>query len=627
MNKTISMMTFADLSKGGGATTQDGKLKRTVLFTLDEHEEIDNYKYFVLQRENKNHFACIIENTLKDTFTFVFNGKRIVKGDCFFNFPYLNVHEKNGYAVRYTFQGMDYVNIKGQVYGPFDTQGMYDNDSSLEFARYNNGDINCHRFYYRKTEAGKRNYYLHYHGVKEGPFDGILFPKKNSAYADCDYLYLLSGKCYAHYCNGVNKEVPFFHVYYDTEHEKWHININGKDSRGYGDAECLHFSEKGKYIYTYIKNRKHFININGEDSRSDNMTDVLRVSEGNYIFNYIENGKHYVNINGEDSRGYDKVEKLRITKSGNYAYIYEENGKAYVNINGSESRGYDDVTNLRLNESGNYAYIYKENERTYININGSDSRGYDEINLHSLCLKENGMYAYQYSKNGRAYVNINGEDSNGGYESVDTYSLLLGESGAYAYLYRENGTGYININGKSESYDEINLYSIYIYDDGNYIYAYKKNGKWYVNINGENSNGCNEIYQLNPKEEGGYIIYYLGEEGKICKYENGEETETEYLSGMGWDDEIKFFYNKNREEDLKIYSTDEEHSFSSFRGEYVVIDGKRYGNSYALYAWYDRTKQAFIWNTVEDKELVLYEYKLKINGSKSPLCLYSNEPF
>jgi hypothetical protein len=45
-----------------------------------------------------------------------------------------------------------------------------------------------------------------------------------------------------------------------------------------------------------------------------------------------------------------------------------------------------------------------------------------------------------------------------------------------------------------------------------------------------------------------------------------------------------------------------------------MIDGKRYGKFSACHAWYDKTKNAFIWSALEGKELVVYEYKLGVTN-------------
>jgi hypothetical protein len=530
----------------GSMNAQDTNAKRTVLFTLGANEEIHCREYFVLQQVNQNRFACIIKNTVKDTYTFVFNGKRIVTGDRRVSFDnihidvhYLNVHEENGYAVEYSLQDMGYANIKGKVYGPFD-ESENDGKDFLVFAKDSEGNTDCNRFYYRKTEDGNHNYYIHYNGTKEGPFDGICFPEKISAYADCEYLYLLAGKWYAHYSNSANKMTSLIRCYVDIKNGKWYVNINGRDSKGYDDVRDLHFTESGKYFYSYY-----------------------------------ENGKKYVNINGAESSGYEFVNYLRFTENGKYAYKYQENGKWYVNINGAKSRGYESATSLYFTESGKYAYPYKENGKWYVNINGKESRGYDNV----------------------------------------SWGLYFTESEKYAYKYKENGKWYVNINGKeSRGYDDVH-WSFHFTESGKYAYSYKENGKWHVNVNGRDSvsydESC-ELIMLTEDDNGN--IYYPNNEGKICKNDNGQETE--YLSRMLWGfTRPAFFGNRNydvgRPPALEIYSIGREHTlYSSYEYEYIVVDGKRFGNAPALYAWYDKAKNAFIWNAVEGKELVVYEYKL-----------------
>jgi hypothetical protein len=585
MKRTIIIILLA-VFFAGGASVQGAKAKRTTLFTLGANEKIIFGKYFVLQQMEQNYFACIIVDTVKKLQTFVFNGKRIATDNgAPFEFHYLNVREENGYIVEYRLQDMCYINIKGKVYGPFDIDIYNKAISSLVFAKDSNGNTDYNKFYYCKTADGIRNCYLHYNDAKEVSFDGILFPKENGAYADCEYLYLFEGKWYAHYSNDSNKVTSLVHGYQYHKNGKCYVNINGEDSRGYDMANYTQFTESGNYAYLYK-----------------------------------ENGKNYVNINGEESRGYDEVWYLHITENGNYAYAYNDSGAWYVkmNINGEDksSRAYEKVLCLRFTESGKYAYWYKDNEKYHANVNGKESREYDEIPYYSLRLAENGNCIYKYKENGKWYVNvnINGEDkSNGGYDEINYISEVTA-SGNYAFECRKMERWHVNINGKdSRDYDRVR--NLRLTESGNYAYKYQENGKEYVNVNGKESGGYNKVLNIELTEEGDYVFYYDNDEGKISKNKNGKETETVYLSGMGGVSEsycLSFDNNRFNYFELEIYSTDRKHSlsFSFFKYDYVVIDGKHYGKSPALYAWYDKTKHAFIWNAIEGKKLVIYEYKL-----------------
>jgi hypothetical protein len=597
MKKILFIMLFL-ATLAGSTNAQNNtntKLKRTLLFTLGANEEIYYDEYFVMQQMNQNRFACIIYDTLNNTQTFVFNGKRILTADYLHEgyglFHYLNVHEENGYVVEYEWQEKNYVNIKGKVYGPFDGY-------SLSFAKDNKGNENYDRFYYRKEENGNKNYYIHYDGVKAGPFEMVRFPYKYGAFSDCEYLYALMGKCYAHYSNGTNLMTPLVIGDYYEDNGKWYVNINGNTSRGYD----LRFTENGKYAYYHYKeNGKEYVNINGNNSRGYDKLyfDDLHLTEsGKYAYRYKENGKEYVNIDGRTSRGYYGLSYLHFTESGKYAYCYKENGKEYVNINGRDSGGYDyvNVENiyLRFTESGKYAYSYQENFKSYVNINGNKRRGYD---LH---FTESGKYAYCYWERDKAYVNINGSPSRG-YDNVD--DLCFTESGKYAYCYKENGKWYVYINGRKSSrgYDSVD--DLHFTEDGQYAYRYKENKIWYQYININDRESREDVYDLSISDNGSY--YYGKDDGRIYKTSNGAEIEIPLLEGI----RLGLFGNDNSS--IEIYSTDHKHSFHSvYKYEYIVIDGERYGRSPALYALYDKEKNAFIWNSVEGKELVVYEYKL-----------------
>ncbi|MDR0540624.1 MAG: hypothetical protein LBH19_00255 [Dysgonamonadaceae bacterium] len=84
---------------------------------------------------------------------------------------------------------------------------------------------------------------------------------------------------------------------------------------------------------------------------------------------------------------------------------------------------------------------------------------------------------------------------------------------------------------------------------------------------------------------------YINEDGKITQTHQFEEF--------------------SEKDEIELYASGNERSFySNYAFEYVVIDGKKAGKSPALRAWYDKEKNSFIWNSIEGKELVVYEYKL-----------------
>jgi hypothetical protein len=462
---------------------------------------------------------------------------------------YLNVHEENGYIVQYHLQDGYHVNIKGKTYGPFD-------ERSLTFARDSKGNTDFNKFYYTRKKGELATYHVHLDGNEEGPFGEVRFPGKHDP--DREFLYMLDGKWYARNSNGASKniqEAPVF-AYFRRENGKYHVNVNGRDSKGYDQIWGFSSSENGKYAYLYGENGKHHVMINIDGTE-------------------------------KSSRGYDYVDygSPLLTESGKYAYQYNENEKWHVmtNTDGTEksSRGYDNTYGFHLTKSGKYAYAYQENEKWYVmtNINGTEKsgRGYD--NVRDLQLTENGKYAYKYEENEKWHViiNIDGtEKSSRGYDGVE--EIHLAENGKYAYLYEENR-------------------------------------KLHVNANGKESVGYDNLTGFEVDDKGNYSFYDNHDDGRVYRNDNGKESKTEYLTGMEWWHRRApdLFASNNLRDDrkLEIYSPDKKHSFdSSYDHAHVVIDGRTHGRAPALYAWYDAEKNAFIWNAIEDRELVVYEYKL-----------------
>jgi hypothetical protein len=468
--------------------------QRNVLFMLGENEEIYYSEYFFSQHLNQNRFACVIKNILNNTYTFVFNGNRIVNSAYLLHVNYLNVNENNGYIISYWDGNEQYINNRGNVY------------EYLQECKFDGN--NNEKFWYSTVDGNQLNYYVHSKESKAGPFEDVIFDE------NYDYLYKSGGTWYGH-----------------------------KD---------------------------------GIDTQLAQEEDV---EEKIYIFK--NNGKLYVSVYGRVSQGYDDVNDLHVTKSGKYTYKYAINGKYYVNINGKQSQASDDrIYNIQLTENGKYIYCYKSNGKYHVDVNGNLSEGYDYVK--DLRIIPSGKYAYSYGKNDKEYVNINGKVSSG-YDKIGSHWDYYYYGGAH------------------------------ITDNDKYAYSYKNNDKWYVNINGNINGGYDRIYGLKMDDKGNYTYIYDTDEGKLYRHNNGQDSKTDLLiSNMS---SVSDYHGINllrtNNSNIVLYSTDKKHSFySTYRNEYVIIDGKRTSKSPALHAWYDKDKNSFIWNSIEGKALVVYEHKL-----------------
>jgi ribosomal protein L21E len=401
------------------------------------------------------------------------------------------------------------------------------------------------------------------------------------------------------------------------------------------DIYYLNVHEEYGYVFLRELGGKYglqtYLNIKGNEyyfpERS--FPTFAKDSEGNtdfykFYYNCYSNGKYVyrVFLDGEDEGPFDDV-RFPVKREPGRQFIYALDGKwysrysdgsskelaespvfasehrkdvmeRYVTINGRDSKVYNEIRELQTTDNGKYAYMYREGDKWHvmINVDGTEksSKGYDD-RVWGLKITESGKYIYEYKEGDKWHVmlNIDGtEKSSRAYSSVS--DLRLTESGQYAYAYYENGTRNVNLNGK-----EI------ITKDGN-------------------------VTRLEIDDQGNYTYYSARDDGKIYKNSNGEESESAYLAGMDYDG-LHFFGNWSIWGDgkIKIYSADRKHTLESeityeqvvidgkrttIDGREVIIDGQKHGHSPALYAWYDPDKNAFIWNALEDRDFVVYEYKL-----------------
>ena len=151
------------------------------------------------------------------------------------------------------------------------------------------------------------------------------------------------------------------------------------------------------------------------------------------------------------------------------------------------------------------------------------------------------------------------------------------------------------------------------FNKNGFIYVYRNGEQDFININGRRSKGYIDIHALDFKKDGTYSYRYIEKDGWIYENKNGIVKRTQnrkipeytyvYTSGH------RLFENST--EKYELISSNNKHNFyTNYRYDYVIIDGKRYGNAPAIKAWYDYTNNTFAWNAWEDKDLVLYELQL-----------------
>ena len=219
--------------------TQPVNPKRSVLFTLEPHEVIYHDEYFaVAMHLNPNHFACIIEDTLRKTQTFVFNGKRIetVKmskyDDNYYqnaiNMFYFDPSMENGYGYSYNLAGQTFVNLGGKI-----LSNVHDHPQNCQ---YKKGKI-IFSFYSNGEQYVYTNGFIYiggkvlgaYHAVSDlkitekGMYYGFKYRQGN------DYYYHVNGK------DNVSRDdfenIPYPEYDYDLWDDSEELELKSSDNQ------------------------------------------------------------------------------------------------------------------------------------------------------------------------------------------------------------------------------------------------------------------------------------------------------------------------------------------------------------------------------------------------------------
>jgi hypothetical protein len=287
-------------------------------------------------------------------------------------------------------------------------------------------------------------------------------------------------------------------------------------------------------------------------------------------FSLIFNGKRVCETKEEDWHG---VPYLDPGVENGYAYCYTLDGRGFSNVMGKVTTGTPEYFwSSSVADNGKFAFGYEENDKWYANIDGTIFGPYQSV--YRVAIADNGKFAFGYQENDKWYANIDGTIF-GPYQIVG--NVAIADNGKFAFGYRENDEDYANMDGTIFGpYPQV--YGVAIAGNGKFAFEYSENGERHYNVNGEEA------------PESAYDM---------------ARAETRGTS-------LQTSFHAPREKIINdIKSNDGKHAFySDWECARVVIDGKEVGEHPAFHAWYDADKHAFVWNAIEDRELVVYEYKL-----------------
>ncbi|MDR1055138.1 MAG: hypothetical protein LBL90_04800 [Prevotellaceae bacterium] len=461
----------------------------------------------------------------------------------------VSIADDGGYAVRFQDSRTHYINVDGKIFGP-------------------NGNIhhlaiadNNHYAYAYNDEYQKC--YVIIDGKKWGPFANV------TNYSENDIIVTNNGKyAFRHYGEK-----------YRTDRDNHYVNINGKTFGPYkNNIDNMDITDDGDYFFTYNEgyaDKKHTI-YNG-DYVDKNI--VAIASNGKMAYYY--KGKDSLIINGKT---YEKIRiprDISITNSGQYGFLYfGRDSKDYANINGKIWGPYENARNLKITGNGKYAFLYKEGANWYVNIDGEIFGPYKDIHSGKIQISNDGKYLFRYKGDDDKYH----VQTNIDFDGKDVLEAKLSDNGKIIFSYRDSRTEYVAVNEKIYGpYKEVRNVKINSKESFRFEYRQEEAGEWRYNVSGKD-NISEKYFENIPSSSDDTHFYWI----------HSYSGSYEYYEGS-----------------IELTSPDNQHLFfSNYAYEYVVIDGQAIGYSPAVNAWYNEKNRSFAWSAIEDKDLVVYEYKL-----------------
>jgi hypothetical protein len=360
--------------------------------------------------------------------------------------------------------------------------------------------------------------------------------------------------------------------------------------------------------YTYELAGRRFVNIEGKVLSKVNgeVSNFMIYGTKKFAFLYrkIEDTYTSVYIDGRIFGPHKWVSAFTVTDKGSFMYYYKlTTDNYYININGEIFGPYNSINNAYMNKNGSYIYSYSiKNNNTYsyyVNVNGTNIESNDK-RIFDAHVFDNGGYIYGYHDNFKQYINLNGKIS-GPYDAsyAQPYLHIKFANDSYIITHKIDGNYYVDVDevrfGPFAEVDYLGHNGVQIAKDKKYAFRYTDtNGKQRYCVNGNLNASMDEFDFFSSNIETDHLANNLN----FIHYGYNMFDNTITIEDM--------FDNT-----INITSPDNTHSFySDFAYEYVVIDGEPVGKSPALYCWYNDKTHAFVWNSIEGKELVIYEYKL-----------------
>ena len=366
---------------------QINQTKKAVLLTLEKNEILISDEYYVSQELDKNHFACMVKDTISNKQTFIYNGQRVFSGEPnSFTVLDFDVNSKNDYKISYKENDKFMVKCRGRIEGPYEDVVGYKS-----------------RLYYVNTDKvpEKFDYFYQLADRWYSSYKGEITQLESNSRDNWSSYGTMRTKVWE---NG--KHMHVLDVFNGNESEKFVTEDSIVNFGGSLGNLAIMYLKNGRYYFKFNDKTSPPFNADHLNSREYNHSDIY-VSGSNYMYTYKKDGKTFININGNISSPITgDVRNAKILPDGSYVYAIYNDRKSNLVLNGKRIKEMDGLDGIEFHSYG-YAFVYNKGDEVFININGKKSKGY--VDIHALDFRSNGTYSYRFiEKDGWIYENNNG---------------------------------------------------------------------------------------------------------------------------------------------------------------------------------------------------------------------------
>jgi hypothetical protein len=386
--------------------------------------------------------------------------------------------------------------------------------------------------------------------------------------------------------NFVNLEQENGYVFSYSKDNQWFINNMGKVNGPFQNVKFL-YSETDPNAFAYKKDGQWFQSeagvVKGPFTGGTPMANFgVQNKRGDYIFYaYDDEGNNFFNYNNKMLGPFEDVNTMPgLNERGDYCIEFKKNGQWYALVNAKEYGPYLAINGTKISASGDFMIAAYDDQlkSSVININGKTSRVNGKI--QDFVFNNPQHYALVYSDDKAVNWIQTPEKVSGPFSGV--HSLYLSIGGKLTYVYNADKMSYLRYGN-----DLLGPFK-YVYID---LYEIEKDELTYVYNN----------------ESGNSVVMH---QGKFISTEDLEKIREQrfgnYFSYKG----AIFSFNPFITE-LEAENKGVTYKFQiSFDHECVIINDQLYGKSIPLNAWYNQNSKSFLWFSQEDRELVLYQFKL-----------------